>query len=192
MDQYVQFLHNSNMANAQPFRRIENYNLFGETGDMPDMVHCESIAARSKLHNWEFAPHQHSRLHQVLVVEKGCVRASVEGETHVVSASRLVNVPVSCVHSFSFLEGTQGWVVTLAAEALDESLREGEGLRPLLAQPVVCRGNKSINAVMRNIWNEYAAREFGRAHVLRALSSQLAGLVARQIGAAGQRPAEAV
>ena len=139
MDQYVQFLHNSNMANAQPFRRIENYNLFGETGDMPDMVHCESIAARSKLHNWEFAPHRHSHLHQMLVVESGGGRAFIEGEAHGLASGTLVNVPANCVHAFSFLEGTEGWVLTMAAETLDESLRDGEGLRPLLSRPLVWR-----------------------------------------------------
>ncbi len=38
---------------TEPF---STYNLFGEAGDLPDVVHCETIAARSVLHEWEFAP----------------------------------------------------------------------------------------------------------------------------------------
>ena len=53
-----------------PHPEILNYNLFGESRDLPDVVHCETIEARSRLHNWEFAPHRHARLHQVLLLEQ--------------------------------------------------------------------------------------------------------------------------
>lgn len=190
MDQSAQFLHNSNMRSGTEKQTIKSYNLFGETGDMPDMVHCESIAARSKLHNWEFAPHRHARLHQVLVVEKGSGRAILEAETHALGATTFVNVPVGCVHAFSFREGTQGFVVTLAAEALDETVREGEGLRPALARPYVGRSSAEINRIMRNIAREHETMNFGRAHILRALSGHLAGLVARRIESEGQQRME--
>lgn len=183
-------MHYSNMAQNSRYTRIEAYNLFGETGDMPDLVHCESIEARSKLHNWEFAPHRHARLHQLLVVEKGGGRAVLEGETHPLGPARLVNVPVGCVHAFTFQEGTSGWVLTLAAEALDASIREGEGLRPLLARPMVLRSTREITSLMGRVWKEYAAMRFGRAHLLRAMSGQLAGLVAREIEGQGSREGE--
>ena len=57
-----------------PHPEILNYNLFGESRDLPDVVHCETIEARSRLHNWEFAPHRHARLHQVLLLEQGSGR----------------------------------------------------------------------------------------------------------------------
>lgn len=153
---------------------------------MPDLVHCETIMVRSRLHNWELAPHRHARLHQFLIVAKGGGRAVLEGETHALAASRLVNVPVGCVHAFSFREGTDGWVLTLAAEALDEMVREGEGLRPMLAQPAVVAATRETAALMRAISDEYSAMRFGRAHLLRALCAQLAGLFARRIEAAGE------
>ena len=71
---------------------------------MPDLVHCETIEVRSKLHNWELAPHRHARLHQFLLVEKGGGRAILEGQSHPLTAMRLVNVPVGCVHAFVFRE----------------------------------------------------------------------------------------
>lgn len=52
--------------------RIETFNLFGEDADLPDVVHCETIEARSVVHDWEFKPpHRHARLHQVLLLERG-------------------------------------------------------------------------------------------------------------------------
>ena len=58
--------------------RIESYNLFGESDDLPDVVHCETIAARSVKHDWELTPHRHARLHQVLLVARGGGRGTLE------------------------------------------------------------------------------------------------------------------
>ena len=60
MDLTGKLLYKSNMSASAS---ILNYNLFGETGDLPDVVHCETIEVRSLLHDWEFAPHRHARLH---------------------------------------------------------------------------------------------------------------------------------
>ena len=71
MDQAHFLLYKSNMARAPLKPAILSYNLFGEVRDLPDVVHCETIAARSVLHDWEFAPHRHARLHQVLLIARG-------------------------------------------------------------------------------------------------------------------------
>jgi AraC family transcriptional activator of pobA len=92
-----------------------------------------------------------------------------------------VNVPVGDVHGFDFLPGTQGWVVTIAAEILDETLLAQEGLRSVLSQCTVVRGTPQMRATMKQIFAEFAGRSFARAHVLRALSAGLIGLVAREI-----------
>ena len=185
MDPSAQFLHNSNMLDKSSRDRIRAYNLFGETGDMPDLVHCERISERSKLHNWELAPHRHARLHQLLVIERGGGRAILEGDTHTLAAHRMVNVPTGCVHAFVFTPATEGYVLTIAAEVFDEVLREGEGLRAQLAKPWVGTGVRTATPLMRSVLDEYAGMRFGRAHIVRALCAQLAGLVARAIDEAG-------
>ena len=167
-------------------RTIRTYNLFGEAGDLPDVVHCETIAARSVLHGWEFAPHRHARLHQFLLIERGAGQATLEGRIHALRPMRVVNVPVGDVHGFTFKPGTQGWVVTIAAEMLDEVLTPSEGLRRVLAHPAVVRATAQIRSTMEQIFAEFAGRHFARAHILRALSTALIGLVAREL--AGRRP----
>jgi len=92
-----------------------------------------------------------------------------------------VNVPVGNVHGFNFLPGTQGWVVTIAAEILDETLLASEGLRGVLSQCAVVRGTPQMRATMKQIFAEFAGRNFARAHVLRALSASLIGFVAREL-----------
>jgi len=186
MDRNRLGLYDSNMIEPPANRTIRTYNLFGEAGDLPDVVHCETIAARSVLHGWEFAPHRHARLHQFLLIERGAGQATLEGRIHALRPMRVVNVPVGDVHGFTFKPGTQGWVVTIAAEMLDEVLTPSEGLRRVLAHPAVVRATAQIRSTMEQIFAEFAGRHFARAHILRALSTALIGLVAREL--AGRRP----
>ncbi|HKU17543.1 MAG TPA: helix-turn-helix domain-containing protein [Steroidobacteraceae bacterium] len=169
-----------------PNSAIQVYNLFGESADLPDVVHCETIAARSVLHDWKLAAHRHARLHQVLLIERGGGEVTLDGRVHALKAMHAVNVPVGDVHGFDFVPGTQGWVVTIAAEILDETLLAQEGLRGVLSRCAVVRGTPQMRATMKQIFAEFAGRDFGRAHVLRALSAGLIGLVARELARGGR------
>jgi AraC family transcriptional activator of pobA len=174
-------LYKSNMRSKQAKPAIQVYNLFGELGDLPDVVHCETIAARSVLHDWTFSPHRHARLHQVLLIEHGGGRATLEGRDHPLGPMRAINVPVGSVHGFAFDRGTEGWVLTIATEVLDEVLMPSEGLTAVLAQPAVLRGSPAMRAAMKQIFAEFAGQHFGRAHLLRSLAGTLFGLVAREL-----------
>lgn len=181
MEGFAIVLYYSNMRTAAPAPAIRVYNLFGEAGDLPDVVHCETIASRSVLHDWTLAVHRHARLHQVLLIERGGGEATLDGRVVPLKPLQTVNVPVGHVHGFRFLPGTQGWVLTIAAEILDETLLAAEGLRGVLSRSAVVRGTPQIRATMKQIFAEHAARDFGRAHVLRALSAAMIGLVARAL-----------
>ncbi len=49
------------------------FKLYGETTawPTPDLIHCESIPERSKIHEWEIKPHRHGDLVQLLYVQSG-------------------------------------------------------------------------------------------------------------------------
>jgi AraC family transcriptional regulator, transcriptional activator of pobA len=182
MDRARFVLYKSNMTRTSTDpAAIRTYNLFGESGDLPDVVHCETIAARSQLHEWELAAHRHARLHQILLVEKGSGEATLDGRAHPLKAMRVVNVPIGHVHGFTFTPGMQGWVLTIAAETLDEVLTPADGLRRALVQSTVVGGTRQMRELMRQIFTEYTGRHFARAHLLRALSAALLGLVAREL-----------
>jgi AraC family transcriptional activator of pobA len=170
----------SNMPNTDK-SPIRSYNLFGETRDLPDVVHCETIPSRAELYGWEVAPHRHARLHQVLLVSSGGGRATLEGSVRRLRPMDLVNVPTGQVHGYSFKPNTQGWVVTFSTELLDQVLRPAEGLSRALANISVVRGTSEIRKMMTAIFAEHGARHYARAHTLRALSSALLGLVARSL-----------
>lgn len=181
MEGFAIVLYYSNMRTAASAPAIRVYNLFGEAGDLPDVVHCETIASRSVLHDWTLVVHRHARLHQVLLIERGGGEATLDGRVVPLKPMQIVNVPVGHVHGFRFVPGTQGWVLTIAAEIMDEALLAAEGLRGVLSRSAVVRGTPQIRAMMKQIFAEHAARNFGRAHVLRALSAAMIGLVARAL-----------
>lgn len=160
---------------------VQSYSLFGESTHLPDVLHCETIADRSELHDWELAPHRHARLHQVLLIANGGGWATLDGKTHALPTGSLVNVPPEHVHSFRFEKDTRGWVTTLADELLDELLVGVGTLRSELDQACVLSADTFVTQTVHQIWLEFSAQEKARALVLRGLSGVLLGWVARQL-----------
>lgn len=158
---------------------IVNYNLFGESHDLPDVVHCETIAVRAALHDWELTPHRHARLHQFLIARGGGGVARLEDRGLPLTPMRLVNIPTGAVHGFSLNSDSEGWVVTMASEIIDEILAPQEGLHQTLSRPFVAAASEELIAIAARIFDEFSSRHFGRAQVLRSLCGVLLGLVAR-------------
>jgi AraC family transcriptional activator of pobA len=164
---------------VRPREHILSYSLFGESQHLPDVMHCETIAERSVLHDWEFEPHRHAHLHQVLLIEAGGGVARLEGSDLAMGAMALVNVPPGDVHGFSFAPGTQGFVATLADELRDELLAQAGDVRRALARSRILVADEPILTTMRQIGREYSGRGAARALVLRGLCATLLGLTAR-------------
>jgi AraC family transcriptional activator of pobA len=183
-------LYDSNIMAARR-ERILSYSLFGESTHLPDVLHCETIAARSELHEWEFEPHRHARLHQLMLVESGRGTARLEAGAQPLAAMTLVNVPPGEVHGFSFERGTQGYVATLAEEMRDELLARAPAERRALAEARVLRADRAVLATMRQLWHEFNGRHAARALLLRGLCASLLARAARAAGAGEIAPNEA-
>lgn len=142
-------------------------------------MHCETIAERSVLHDWELAPHRHARLHQVMLVQSGGGWAHLDDQTTALQPGSVVNVPPGHVHAFRFEQDTQGWVVTLADELLDEILTHVGDVRQSLSVCCVLPGSALLASLMAQIWQEFQSSSPARALMLRGLSATLLGHVAR-------------
>jgi len=170
---------------------IQSYSLFGESTHLPDVLHCETIADRSVLHDWEFVPHRHTRLHQLLLVESGGGVAHLDVRTLVLSPGSLLNVPPGHVHAFRFRKGTQGLVLTLADELLSEIFVGVGDVRSDLGRTGLIQADEQTRLLMRQIWREFLGRSSARALVLRGLSAALFGWVVRAMGVHGPEEAHA-
>ncbi|MBK5010566.1 helix-turn-helix domain-containing protein [Pseudomonas sp. S60] len=96
------------------------FKLYGETSwPTPDLIHCESIPERSRLHDWEIKTHRHGDLAQLLYVQAGQAHVLVEGVEQQISGGALQVVPVMSIHGFRFSEDIQGYVISLAKPVLE-------------------------------------------------------------------------
>lgn len=122
------------LLDASP--NIPVFPLYGEEGawETPEPLHCEEIAARSMLHNWEIKPHRHDDLAQLLHIASGKAKVSLDGKVSERAGPCLVFVPPRVVHGFAFDPQVKGHVITLPAPVLRRLVSAGERefARPLL------------------------------------------------------------
>lgn len=112
---------------------IPRFFLYGEPPRDPGerFVHVETIADRSRLHDWRIQPHAHRDLHQLLVIFSGGGDMEAETQRETFRAPALLIVPAGTVHGFSFAEDTEGYVVTLADTLLRDLARDERSFRKL-------------------------------------------------------------
>ena len=170
---------------------IRSYALFGETANLPDPLHIETIAARSALHDWELAPHRHVRLHQLLLLRSGGGTLHLEGHAAPLAAMSLVNVPPGAVHAFAFERGTQGWVATLTDDLVEQLLRPADAERQALAKAGPFDADAALVALMTQMLAEFEGTAPSRALVLQGLCTVLLGLAARAAARATPPPRDA-
>ena len=104
--------------------QLPAYALYGEPDRSPaaDPLHCESIAERSRLHDWEIRPHRHASLFQLLVVARGRGSAALDGNDLALVGPALVTVPPLAAHGFRFAPAIDGLVFTVIDSHLQRLL----------------------------------------------------------------------
>jgi len=163
------------------------YELYGELGKDAalDALHLESIADRSRLHNWEIQPHRHAALVQLLLIESGLARVQIDGQLLALRAPAVVWVPMLVVHGFAFSPETHGYVVTLDQARLRTLLGASSGLWQGLAAPRAAElapdssQGRALIAAARALGDDYVGTSPWRAQVLDGAVLMAAALVAR-------------
>ncbi|QOR40335.1 helix-turn-helix domain-containing protein [Billgrantia diversa] len=157
------------------------FKLYGETHHWPtpDLLHCESIPERSRLHDWHIRPHRHADLVHVLHIASGQVELELEGTQHALQGPLVIVVPALTIHGFRFSQDIEGHIVTLAqplAEQLGQRLEEQASvLRHAeyhrLEPP---RKARRLATLVEQIDAEYRQPAPGRERMLDALVQALA------------------
>ena len=80
------------------------FKLYGgrEEWPTPDLIHCETIASRSVLHNWHIRPHRHTGLYQILYLNTGKAVVQLDERRLSMSAGHIIEIPQSFIHGFHF------------------------------------------------------------------------------------------
>ncbi|MEE4682370.1 helix-turn-helix domain-containing protein [Pseudomonas alliivorans] len=152
------------------------FKLYGETTawPTPDLIHCESIPERSKMHEWEIKPHRHGDLVQLLYVQSGRAILKVEDRVHQVDTPSLQVVPALSVHTFKFAEDIQGHILSLA-RPLVEQLEAALDISAIGTAHCHALGEDSIyvDTLFSAIAREYRQRKPGRDLMLQSLINVL-------------------
>ncbi|MNG76578.1 HTH-type transcriptional activator RhaR [compost metagenome] len=161
------------------------FQLYGENQAWPgtDLLHCESIPARSRLHHWEIKPHQHAELFQLLYVQRGQAEVEIEGVRSSIREAAIQVVPPLTVHGFRFSADIQGHVLTFGT-ALVAELEQRLGT-PLgvLAAPVcfaLGKDRQRLRSLIDTLQEEYQGHAPARAAMLQALVSALMVWICRR------------
>ena len=164
---------------------IPVFKLYGEQKDglSPDLLHCETISLRSRVHDWEIRPHRHADLCQLLYVHKGRAEVEIEGQRHVLEQSAIQVIPPLSVHGFQFSPNVEGFVLTLAAPLVAQLQAQLGGSISVLqrvASYPAGRHRDYLNNLFSELQREYVGAQPARDMLLQSLISVLLVWVARQ------------
>lgn len=142
-------------------RGIPQYFLYGEaTHDVDErFLHVESIAERSRLHDWKIRPHAHKDLQHLVLVTRGGGTFHVEGGANAFAQTAFISVPRACVHGFDFKPGSDGWVLTASGALLERIARDHTELKSVLAEatslPLSADASASMQALFQAVVTEF-------------------------------------
>lgn len=193
MDGIGNCLNNRNMPVASR-NQLPAYALYGDDASataLADRLHVESIAERSRLHDWEIRPHRHDSAFQLLLVLRGHAEASLDGAGVALQGPAAVTVPALAAHGFRFDREIEGFVLTVDERHLRALLADEPSLadallvlrgRPLAA-PAEPLGELAVLA--RALHAEWLGHARWRQGALDALLRLLLVAVARALPEAG-------
>jgi AraC family transcriptional activator of pobA len=156
---------------------IPTYALYGERPeDIPaERMHCESIAERSRLYQWEIKPHRHEVFFQILYIGSGSAEVALEHRRIAVATPCVITLPPLAAHGFVFSRNVRGTVFTIVQSDLEDLLSVAPGLYARLGAPAIHRfDSKTDSAQIGRLFAE-VAREFAGGAPWR-LAAMRAGL----------------
>jgi AraC family transcriptional activator of pobA len=169
---------------------IPAFFLYGEAPQIPNacVVHVETIAERSRIHDWHIAAHRHHDLHQLLLIERGRVVLRLDAMRATLGGAALIAVPSNTVHAFQFAPDTYGIVVSVARDLVAELEKPPGSLRGLFEGPVAVplagfgAVVKEITILSGLLLREFARPAIGRESALHGLLGALLINVTRVSG----------
>ena len=168
---------------------IPLFQLYGENQAWPDtdLLHCESISSRSRLHHWEIKAHRHAELFQLLYVQRGQVQVEIEGQPSTIGEALIQVIPPLTVHGFRFSADIQGYVLTFGIALVAElEKRLGAPLSVLthaVGYPLQADA-RALHTLVATLHREYQGHAPGREPMLESLMTALMVWISRrrQIG----------
>ncbi len=131
---------------------VPRYALLGEEPGHghEELVHCETIAARSIRYDWDIPPHRHPALCQLLLVFDGQARIVLDCHATRPTAPFALVAPSGAVHAFRFSSDVDGLVLTLS-NTLVQTLSADGALADMVHMPRIAPLSPDIAARVRAV-----------------------------------------
>ena len=162
---------------------IPTYELYGEDSAASelDILHCETIAARSTLHAGLISPHRHANLFQLFFLRCGTVRMTLDGNDLEPPTPCVLAIPSITVHGFAFT-GVDGWVLTMPDVLIERLTAHAPDLTLHLDKPhVVDAVDRDVEALFSRIADEFSDIRPGRLLSIQACLELLLVWLARRL-----------
>lgn len=191
MDRPNQEQDNSNilaLSTIDSMSTVPSYSLYGMSAPdpLPEQVHWESIAERSRLYDWEIKPHRHEHFFQILYIREGSGEALLEDRRLQFPRRSVITIPPRLVHGFVFSRDVDGLVITLNESYLHLLLALAPEANTRLEQPRFCRFTakqkraSSVEFVLQRFSSEIAEFSPWRGAAIGALLTLLLVGLARE------------
>jgi AraC family transcriptional regulator, transcriptional activator of pobA len=171
-----------------PQQAVPQFALHGEQHRMAgaELVHIETIQARSRQHDRHMGRHKHKGLFQVLFLMEGQVRAEVGDAMWERTGPAVITIHPALEHGFDFSGEAQGHVLTIDERLVYSAGRDRGGLfTPLFIQPLAMSLDAMpelrarIAALLDSLMAEAAWPHYGHAHLLEWLACGVLVLLTR-------------
>ena len=174
---------------------IPTFYLYGEPhrAVTETFVHAEALDDRSRPSEWTIHPHSHAQLCHIFLISAGGGTMQADGAEAHFTAPCLILVPATCVHGFTWLDETAGWVLTMAARYVHELARFDADLASLFAActtvPLGPEAHTRVQHHADTIQQELGWSAAGHRSAIDAGVLSLAVIALRHMDAAVQPPA---
>lgn len=170
---------------------VPRFALFGEDSrkSHEELVHCETIEARSRRYDWEIAAHRHPALCQMLLATSGAVRIFLDGRWHEAEAPLLFVTPPGAVHGFVFKPDIDGHVLTLSSRFMQDFAPETEPER-LMAMAAIHPLTRHVATRLATLADQIElSRDAGQDadHLRRALAEAFVRIAATDLSDSGAK-----
>ena len=162
----------------EPAEGIPVFELFGETADLPDVVHCERIRDRAREHGWNISAHRHRRMSQLILIETGQANSILDNEAFAFEPHTFLYLPAQCVHSFSFAPDTEGIVITLPLEIVHSLAPPSQEATRSLTQIIKGATPASLATLIELFTNTYKNKDLLRTQLTVSLAHAILATVA--------------
>jgi AraC family transcriptional activator of pobA len=168
--------------------QIPTYRLYGESGseEADFWLHFEDLPSRSRPCRWEIGRHRHGAFFQIFTILKGGGELVGDAFVQRFEAPCLIFIPTGAVHGFRFEHESDGTVLTVRGDRLDEAMRADRRFASSFVEPVVlrldgdCESTRHINDGLERIRVELSGNEAGRMTLVSSLLTDVLVNLARQ------------